>query len=114
MPPREPFLLRQRSQFAAVSYNVSLVRPCVQPSELRHGGVTRLRDSFTPYYLPDGLSQNGKVQPETPMVDVPNVESESLIPVQQVPAIDLSPSSDSGSYSMTAHLLGGITFEILR
>jgi hypothetical protein len=48
------------------------------------------------------------------MIDVPDVESESLFPIESIPAIHLGPTSDSGFYLVAASLFWVVPFEVIH
>src|SRR5688500_3297995 len=64
--------------------------------------------------MSDRLEQDFDVECDRPMIDVPHVQLALVVPMQIVPAVDLSPAGDARQNVMTARLLGGIALEVLH
>jgi hypothetical protein len=54
------------------------------------------------------------VKPKTPMIDVPDVESESLFPTESIPAIHLGPTSDSRFDFVAASLFWAVPRQVIH
>ena len=70
-------------------------------------------DTFSLERFHNGYQDNLDIQPERPMVDIPNVVVKLLFPGEGIATVDLSPSSDAGKYFVAASLLGGISLQVL-
>ena len=75
------------------------------PHELIHGGAAGLRDAFAAQHLADGHQDDADVQPERPVIHVPDIQLKTLIPSQRVAAVHLRPAGDAGRQLMPAGLL---------
>src|SRR5689334_8996104 len=84
------------------------------PQKLCHGGVSRLADPFTPPNGSNGEHQNSQVQPDAPMVDVPDVKSKPLLPRQRVAAMHLCPACNPGLHFVPAALERAVAREVLH
>src|SRR6266850_1219049 len=86
----------------------------VRASEFRGGLVTRLADAFAEKNLLDGACQNAEIQKERPVVDVPHVQLEAVLPRQSVAPADLSEPCKARTNLVTARLPARIPIEVLR
>src|SRR5690606_41736594 len=81
--------------------------------ELGHRGVALLRNAFAPEHLHNGEPEDLEVQPEAPVVHVPDVLPEPLLPCRVVSAIHLRPARDARPHLVPPGLLRRITIEVL-
>src|SRR5215217_4439297 len=61
----------------------------------------------------DRLGQDAQVEPEGPMLDVPDVQLDPLGPSQRGPAVDLRPSGDAGLDGEPPALALGVAVDLL-
>src|SRR5271163_1442277 len=86
----------------------------IRAQKFGHGGVPRLYDSIAFENLPHRSGEDTQVQPKTPMIYIPVVERELLVPIKSIPTVDLYPTSDPRLDVVTAHLLGCISGYVFR
>ena len=76
------------------------------------GGMAFLADAFALDHFPQGQEQDLQVQPEGPVIHVPDIQAELFFPGQGVAAVDLRPAGDAGLDLVTAGLVGRVAFQI--
>src|ERR1700751_3997618 len=81
-------------------------------SEWRHVEVTVSTDTVMPKKHHGCLEQDSQIQKQALVIDVPNVQCESVLPVQRVATSNLGRTGDAGSDFVTTGLLRGIPFQI--
>jgi len=64
-------------------------------------------------HLPDRQPEDFQVQQEGPVVDVPHVEPELLLPTDRVSSVHLRPAGDARLDLVPAQLLGGVEGQVL-
>src|SRR5438552_5074425 len=106
MRPRNP---KPRSR--ALPRPKSPVRSC--PSwllsaahERRHSGVSPWLDALPPDHASQGEPQDPQIQQQAPVVDIPDVQFEFLLPAQLIPAVELRPTGNSRPRLVAAPLKG--------
>jgi len=77
-----------------------------------HGGVSRIREAIATENLRECSCQDAEIEPQTPVLHVPEIMGEFLLPIEVVTPIHLRPSGDSGADIVAAHLLRRIAVEI--
>ena len=82
--------------------------------ELGHGGVSARRDPVAARERHERAPEDPKVEPEAPVVDVPDVERELFLPREPVPSAHLGQAGQAGRDLVAARLLGGVALEVLR
>ena len=73
-------------------------------SKFLHSGVTGLSNALAPDYPAKGHEENLDIQSKRPVVDVPDIQLELLLPGQGVAPIHLRPARDSGAHLVPARL----------
>src|ERR1700677_172533 len=86
----------------------------IRAQKFGHGGVPRLCDSIAFENLPHCSGEDTQVQQKTPMIYIPVVEGELLVPIKSIPTVDLYPASDPRFDVVAAHLRGCISGYVLR
>ncbi len=97
---------------AATSRNRDDVFPGAQ--EFGHRGIRAVRHAFAAEDHENGLEENRQVERHAPVIDVPGVEPEFLLPREGVAPPHLAPAGDARLDFVTPSLLGRVTIEILR
>jgi hypothetical protein len=95
LQPKKSDLLDDHSACPDAPKTTMLSIEC-SSQELWHRGVVAGADFPT---LKDSRSrqpQDPEVQPQTPMVDIPDVHFEPARPRNSIPSVDLGPSGDAG------------------
>ena len=87
---------------------------CGQWRKIGHRCVPRLRDALTREDDARGEDKDLGVKQQTPMVDVPNVEGQSLIPPYGVPAVDDRPPCHPWQNVVPPALLLSVSLQIHR
>lgn len=84
------------------------------PHEFVDGSVALLADAFAAKDLPKGQEQDLQIQPQIPVVHVPDIVFKLLLPSHVVAAVNLGPAGDTRLDLMAAKLLGGVAVEVLH
>src|SRR4051794_32007472 len=82
--------------------------------EVRHGYVAFAGDVAGPYEGRCGPQEDDEVEAEAPLVDVPDVELELLLPADRVSAVNLRPTGDAGHHVVPARLLAVVERQVLH
>ena len=61
-------------------------------------------DPVAPEHLGDGQGQDFDVQPQAPVIDIPDVKGELLFPGKRVAALDLRPAGNARLHVVAASL----------
>ena len=64
--------------------------------------------------FPRRHQNNFAIQPERAMIDIPQIEEKSLLPVGVIPSVHLSPSGQAGRNEMPTVLLRAILCEVVH
>src|SRR5262245_29626724 len=92
---------------------LSIAELAAAAGEARHRRVSRAVDAFCAQYAQQRERDDPEVQPERAVVDVPDVEPESVLPGLVVAPVDLCPAGDPGANLVAARLLGRVQGQIL-
>ena len=84
------------------------------PEELRHGGMTFGADASAFQNLDNRKEEDLDIEPDAPVVYLPDVELELLFPTEAVAAADLRPAGDAGLDFVPPGLLGGVAVEVFH
>src|SRR5215472_5614855 len=83
-------------------------------SEYRHGRKSPRGDAAAAQNRSDGAGDNSSIQPQAPMVHVPNIEPELLLPRERVSAAHLRPSGNARKHLVPSRLLWGVTLQVFH
>lgn len=73
-----------------------------------------LHDALALQNFPGSHQDDPTIQPERAMIDVPQIEKKSLLPVGGIPSIDLGPTRQAGRNEVATMLLRAISCEVLH
>ncbi len=90
------------------------LRGGVVAAERFHRRVSGGRDAFSAKDRRDRHDEDAQVEQERPVVHVPDVHLEALVPRDGVSAVDLRPSGDSRADLVPASLLGIVARQVLH
>src|SRR5688500_7032557 len=99
---------------------LSCVRARGEPSvtglvgQLRHRDVPLLADALAANNGGQRSHEDAQIEPDRPMVDVPDVELQPVRPGRVVPAIDLRPASDARTNVVAPLLARRVAVEVLH
>src|ERR1019366_1816193 len=82
--------------------------------KLLRGHMSPLTDPLAPEHFPNSHGQNANIKPETPVVDVPEIKRELLVPAEVITTVDLSPAGDTRFHIVPPGLLRSVALHILR
>src|SRR5271168_3026944 len=82
--------------------------------ELGHRNMTVMGDALLQEHVQNRLKENPAIEAKTPMVHIPDVQPESFLPTDSVPAIHLRPARDARFHIVTAHLFRRVALEVLH
>src|SRR4029077_11500058 len=86
-------------------------RPTSQ--ELFCGSLAGLINSVTLQGFPQRSKHDSQIQPEAPMIYVPEIQIKLLFPRKRIPTVHLGPTSDSRFDFVAAGLFWRIAWEII-
>src|SRR5258708_2858495 len=83
-----------------IKKNAALTLPRVKVVDVaalkfRHGRMLSCADAFALHDARECARQNAEVEPQRPVVDVPDVELETWLPGEGIAPVDLRPTGDS-------------------
>src|SRR5215510_15560093 len=84
-----------------------------RPAEVLHGRVPGRGHTLAAHDHLHGARQDRGVEAERPMVDVPDVVFELLLPRERVAPVHLRPPGDAGPHVVTTRLLGCVERQVL-
>ena len=84
------------------------------PHKVLCGGLPWLTDAFAFDHFPESHKHDLDVQPERPVVHVPDVIAEFVLPGDGVASVDLRPTRQAGISIVAAHLFGRISFKVFH
>ena len=61
-------------------------------------------DAFSPHDLEQGAAKDPDIEPQAPVIHIPNVGFESFVPGECVSSVNLCPTRDAWSELVTANL----------
>lgn len=73
-----------------------------------------MRDTLPLEDLPRRHQNNFTIQPERAMIDIPQIEEKSLLPIRGISSIHLRPPGQAGRYQMPTVLLRTIVWEVVH
>src|SRR5438477_629134 len=82
------------------------------PSPSTHPRPTRLIDALANDDLPDRHQQDPDVQEHRPVIDVPHIEREPLLPRKRVAAVDLRQTRDARQQVVPPRLRRCVPFHV--
>ena len=65
-------------------------------------------------HIQDGAREDPEVEPQAPLIDIPDVEPEPLAEYDRVPPVDLRPASDAGQHLMPPVLLRRVVRQVFH
>jgi len=83
---------------------VSDLRPLFSTSELFHRCLPRLINAFTFQNFPDCHPDDLDVQPQRPVIKIPNIQFEFLFPCNGISPIHLRPAGNTRLHLVAPHL----------
>jgi hypothetical protein len=76
--------------------------------------IAGLADPFTPEDLPDGIKEDAYIEHEGPVIDIPDIQPEFIVPTQGVPPIHLRPAGHPWQHMVPSSLFGSVAIQVLH
>src|SRR4030067_2901022 len=115
------FLLALVKNIEEAEKHTAVTRAAISPMlgvmrahELFRCGVTRLSNPFPAQYFYHGDQENFEIQPERPMINIPDIQFKFFFPSQRISPVYLRPAGDPWQYSMPTGLFWGISLQVLH